>query len=197
VTVFPQIDEFVFSSTEIDGLFVISPRSVTDERGEIRELFRKSVFTESIPGFPSSWAQVNLTRTKYGAVRGLHAEAMTKLVTVAYGGALGVYVDVRPDSSSRGKVVTVDLRPGRQVLVPQGVCNGFQATAEGGSEYLYFFDPEWQPTMAGTSVNPLDDELDIQWPIPIDPDNRDQISAKDAAAPTLAEVLAQVPRVDR
>ena len=74
--------------------------------------------------------------------------------------------------------------------VPQGVCKGFQATAEGSSEYLYFFDAEWQPTMAGVSVNPLDEDLGIAWPILIDPDDRDQISAKDAAAPTLAEVLA-------
>jgi dTDP-4-dehydrorhamnose 3,5-epimerase len=196
VTAFPQIDEFGLSSTEIDGLFVISPRSITDERGEIRELFRTSVFTESVPGIPSSWAQVNLTSTKYGAVRGLHGEAMTKLVTVAYGAAFGVYVDARADSPSKGKVVTVDLRPGRQVLVPPGVCNGFQATGEGSSEYLYFFNPEWQPTMAGVSISPLDEQLDIRWPIPIDPGNRDQISAKDASAPTLAIVLAQIAGMD-
>jgi dTDP-4-dehydrorhamnose 3,5-epimerase len=190
VSSFPQVEPFEVSFTEIDGLFVISPKSITDERGEIREIFRRSIFTENIPGIPGSWAQVNLTRTSQGAVRGLHAEAMTKLVTVAYGAAFGAYVDARPDSPSRGKVVTVALSPGRQVLVPRGVCNGFQATAEGSSEYLYFFDAEWQPTMPGVSVNPLDEDLGIAWPIPIDPDDRDQISAKDAAAPTLAEVLA-------
>jgi dTDP-4-dehydrorhamnose 3,5-epimerase len=192
VTAFPQIDEFDFSSTEIDGLFVISPRSVMDERGQVRELFRNSTFTERVRGMPNSWAQANLTRTHRGAVRGLHGEAMTKLVTVAYGTAFGVYVDVRAGSPTIGNVASVELRPGRQVLVPRGVCNGFQATREGTTEYLYFFDAEWQPTMAGTSLNPLDDALDIRWPIPIDPGNRDQISAKDASAPTLAMVLAQI-----
>ena len=187
---FPEIDELGISATEIDGLFVIFPRSVTDERGQIRELFRRSVLTERIPGIPASWAQFNLTKTRHGAVRGLHGEAMTKMVTVASGSAFGVYVDARASSPTRGKIFTIDLRPGIQVLVPPGVCNGFQATGDGSSEYLYFFDREWEPTMAGVAINPLDRELDIPWPIPIDPDNRDQLSAKDATAPTLADVLA-------
>lgn len=196
MTAFPQVDEFGWLPTEIDGLFVISPRSITDERGEIREQFRSSVYAASIIGMPKSWAQVNLTRTNYGAVRGLHGEAMTKLVTVAHGAAFGVYVDARAGSRSTGMVVTVDLFPGRQVLVPPGVCNGFQATGEAGAEYLYFFDREWEPTMAGVSINPLDEALAIAWPIPIDRDNREQISAKDATAPTLTEVLRRVDRRD-
>ena len=41
--------------------------------------------------------------------------------------------------------------------------------------------------MAGTACNPLDRDLAIGWPLPIDPDDRAQISAKDVAAPSLAE----------
>ena len=62
---------------------------------------------------------------------------MSKLVTVAKGSAFGVYVDIRNDSTSFGKIVTVDLYPGVQVFVPNGVCNGFQAL-ENNTEYLYF-----------------------------------------------------------
>ena len=40
--------------------------------------------------------------------------------------------------------------------------------------------------MAGVAVTPLDPALGIAWPIPIDADDRAQLSAKDAAAPTLA-----------
>jgi dTDP-4-dehydrorhamnose 3,5-epimerase len=108
---------------------------------------------------------------------------MHKLVSVASGSAFGAYVDARPDSSSRGKVVTVDLVAGRQVLVPDGVCNGFQSVTD--SQYLYCFDHEWVPGMAGAAVNPLDPALGIAWPLPIDLDDPSILSAKDRALPPL------------
>ena len=83
--------------------------------------------------------------------------------------------------------ITVHITPGIQVFVPQGVCNGFQALEE-GTEYLYFFDNEWAPGMSGTALTPLDNELGIEWPIPIEKDNREQLSEKDAKAPTLREL---------
>lgn len=79
---------------------------------------------------------------------------------------------------------------GTQVLVPQGVCNGFQSVSHGTSQYLYCFDQEWRPGMPGTALTPLDPALGIDWPIALDPADRAQVSAKDAAAPTLADYLA-------
>jgi dTDP-4-dehydrorhamnose 3,5-epimerase len=92
-------------------------------------------------------------------------------------------VDTRTDSPSYGKVVTTTLRPGTQVLVPRGVCNGFQSVSDGVTQYLYSFDAEWRPGMAGVALNPLDAELNIPWPLPIDVDSRRQISEKDANGP--------------
>jgi dTDP-4-dehydrorhamnose 3,5-epimerase len=168
--------------TAIDGLVVITLKQVGDERGTVREFHRAS--DESW----GPWQQVNVTETARGALRGLHGEDMTKLVGVVAGEAYGAYVDVRPSSSSRGAVVTVPLTIGTQVLVPAGVCNGFQALVD-GTQYLYCFDAEWVPGMAGAAVHPLDPTLAIDWPIPVDPDDRRALSAKDAAQPTLAEVL--------
>lgn len=64
-------------------------------KDEIIELFRKREV---------------VTRTEKGAVRGLHGEAMSKLITVAYGSVFGAYVDTRPDSETFGAVETVNLR---------------------------------------------------------------------------------------
>jgi dTDP-4-dehydrorhamnose 3,5-epimerase len=168
--------------TAIDGLLVITLKQISDDRGTVREFFRAS--DESW----GPWSQVNVTETKRGALRGLHGEDMTKLVGVIAGEAFGAYVDARTDSPTRGKVVTVALEVGTQVLVPAGVCNGFQALAD-GTQYLYCFDAEWVPGMAGVAVHPLDPALGIEWPIAVDPDDPGQLSAKDAAQPTLAEVL--------
>ena len=73
-----------------------------------------------------------------------------------------------------------DLEVGVQVLVPPGVCNGLQATTD--CEYLYCFDAEWVPGMAGVAINPLDPALGIAWPLP------PIVSEKDASAPSLAEL---------
>ena len=78
---------------------------------------------------------------------------------------------------------------GRQVLVPQGVCNGYQSITH--TQYVYCFDAEWQPGMSGIAVSALDPELGIDWPVPIDGGDRAQISEKDAGLPTFAEATGQ------
>ncbi|MFN2462664.1 MAG: dTDP-4-dehydrorhamnose 3,5-epimerase family protein, partial [Candidatus Dormibacteria bacterium] len=155
----PTITEFAARESVIAGLWVIQMKEVADERGVVREFYRESAFVAA--GLPSlgPWLQVNLTESRQGAIRGLHGEDMTKLVAVAEGEAFGAYVDARPRSATYGQLVTVELRKGTQVLVPPGVCNGFQ-TISTTSQYLYAFDSEWVPGMTGVAVNPLDPGLD-------------------------------------
>ena len=73
-----QIYPFSASESKIDGLRIINVKMVTDDRGTVRELYRESSHSEVLPETLSSWKQINLTRTKRGAVRGLHGEAMAK-----------------------------------------------------------------------------------------------------------------------
>jgi dTDP-4-dehydrorhamnose 3,5-epimerase len=71
------------------------------------------------------------------------------------------------------------------VLVPAGVCNGFQSLSAEGTQYLYCFNAEWVVGMAGLSANALDPALRIDWPIPVDVDDPAQLSTKDRALPPL------------
>jgi dTDP-4-dehydrorhamnose 3,5-epimerase len=171
-------------------LWHIDTKAVTDERGTIRELFRVSGYAELDIRVPERWSQINMTWTAQGGIRGLHGEAMTKLVGVAHGEAYAAYLDARRDSPTRGTVVTTTLTVGDQMLVPPGVCNGFQAISEGGCQYLYCFDAEWLPGMGGTAVTPLDPDLAIAWPIEPDPTNPAHVSAKDRAAPRFADLTS-------
>jgi dTDP-4-dehydrorhamnose 3,5-epimerase len=171
----------VAEATAIDGLFVITMKQVRDERGVVREFYRRSSWLEH--GLPDlgAWHQLNVTESKPSAIRGLHGEDMHKLVAIVAGEAFGAYVDTRDDSPSFGKVVTAQLVAGVQVLVPKGVCNGFQSLTD--TQYLYSFDAEWQPGMAGTAVHPLDPALAIAWPMePV-------LSEKDAAQPTFDQAV--------
>jgi len=175
----------VVRTTEIAGLVVIEARAATDERGTIRELFRASDLAHA--GIEvGRFLQINLTETVPGAIRGLHGEGVTKLVSVVEGAVFGAWVDVRPNSPSIGLVVTRPLARGDVVVVPSGVCNGFQSLGDRPSQYVYCFDAEWAPAMPGAAVNPLDPELGIRWPVPPDPS---LVSVKDRSLPSLQTVL--------
>lgn len=188
-----EIIDFDIAVGAVDGLVVVTPKQVTDRRGTIREVFRASAFEQA--GITiDRFRQINLTETRRGAVRGMHAEAMTKLLTVASGAAHGAYVDLRAGSPTFGAVDRVDLRPGVQILVPPGVANGFQALVD-GTQYLYCFDREWAADMDGLSCSPLDPDLDFGWPLEIDPDDDAQLSAKDRTAPSFASLAAATDSV--
>jgi dTDP-4-dehydrorhamnose 3,5-epimerase len=179
-----EIVDFEIRPTEIDGLLVLTPKQVTDDRGTIREVFRRSAFEAAGVRVPP-FEQINVTESGQGVIRGMHAEHMIKLLTVASGEAFGAYVDLRPSSPTFCRVVTVELRPGVQVLVPAGVANGFQSLTD-GCQYVYCFDTEWQPGMAGEACSPFG--LGFDWPVPVDTADTSRVSAKDAAAPTLDEL---------
>ena len=185
---YPDVIPMQVAPTAIADLTVVTLKQVTEERGTVREYYRQSSWTEA--GLPDlgPFLQLNVTETGRGGVRGMHAEAMTKVVTVVAGAAFGAYVDLRKGSPTAGVVVTVDLVPGVQVVVPSGVGNGFQAL-EDGTQYLYGFSAEWAPGMAGLAVSPLDPALGVTWPIEVDPDDRRMLSVKDRDAPLLAAVL--------
>lgn len=178
--------------TSIEGLVVITSKEGRDGRGVVREFFRASDFEEAL-GLSFAWRQLNVTETEPGALRGLHGEPMTKLVGLAWGEAFGAYVDARTSSPTFRQVCTVKLKPGAKVLVPEGVCNGFQATGSGACAYVYCFDAEWVPQMGGAAVSPVDEELGFTWPIPVDLGDRCQISEKDAGLPRFSAVYGVTP----
>ena len=187
-----EIIDFEVRSGAIDGMLVITPKQVTDGRGVIRELFRRSSFEAAGVGL-TPFQQINVTESARGTVRGMHAEHMTKLLTIAAGEAIGAYVDLRPEATTFCEIDTVELRPGVQVLVPAGVANGFQALTD-GCQYVYCFDAEWAPNMSGLACTPLDPKLENAWSIPIDPDDPTQISVKDRNAPSLADAAETAQR---
>lgn len=179
----PTVDQPSVEQTTIDGLLVLRLKEARDPRGAVREFYRSSGWGDAASGLPGAgpWVQINVTESGRGAVRGMHGEAMTKLVSVVSGAALGGYLDAREGSATYGAVHTEHLTSGTAVLVPIGVCNGFQALAD-ATQYLYCFDREWAPGMAGHSFSPLSPALGIDWPLPVDVDDPAQISPKDRDA---------------
>lgn len=181
------MEEFSVTPTKFEGLWQVQTKVIPDERGSVMESFRVSDYAKS--GLPSlgARAQVNATLTKKGAVRGIHAEETSKFIQVAQGKIFVAIVDLRKNSPTAGQWQGFELERSQGLFVSQGLGNSFQSISDEPSIYIYHFEKEWQPGMAGKACNPLDPELAIRWPIP---ENQGMIiSEKDRANPSLREAL--------
>lgn len=179
--------DFTAEKTDIEGLFKVQFKTVTDDRGSVMEFYRQSDFEKA--GLPSlnDRPQVNAPLSSRGALRGIHAEEAHKLVCVAAGKIYAAIVDLRKGSETAGRWQGFELERGQGLFISKGLGNSFQTISDEPSVYLYYFEKEWTPDMPGVSCNPLDPELAITWPIG---EKEGMIlSEKDRNNPTLREVL--------
>ena len=156
--------------TEIQGVFIIEPKVFGDSRGYFFETFSKKEFESRIG--PVEFVQDNESKSCYGVVRGLHFQkpphAQAKLVRVVKGKVLDVAVDLRKDSPTYGKHVTVELSEDnhRQVFIPKGFAHGFSVLSE-EAVFQYKCDDYYAPETEG-AVAWNDPELNIDWRVPAD-----------------------------
>lgn len=179
---------FLVQQTDIEGLFTVEFKVFADNRGSVMEFYRQSDFVEA--GLPSlgDRPQVNAPATVKGALRGIHAEFAHKLVSVASGVIYAAIVDLRSDSPTKGQWQGFTLERGKGLFVSKGLGNSFQSISDEPSTYLYYFEQEWRPDMPGKACNPLDPDLNIDWPIK---EGQGMIlSDKDRNNPSLQEALS-------
>jgi dTDP-4-dehydrorhamnose 3,5-epimerase len=173
------------TTTAIEGVLIIEPKVFGDERGFFFESFNQRAFNEAV-GQPVDFVQDNHSRSAKGVLRGLHFQrpphAQGKLVRVTQGSVFDVAVDIRPDSTTFGRWVGVELSGvnHRQMWIPAGLAHGFLVTSD-SADFLYKTTDYYRPESEG-SVRWDDPDLAIAWPLEgITP----ALSAKDAAAPRL------------
>lgn len=106
-----------------------------------------------------------------------------KYVTCARGSGLDIVVDIRVGSPSFGAwdAVLLDEQDRRAVYLAEGLGHAFLALSDEAT-LLYLCSEGYAPQREH-GVNPLDPDLAIAWPRDVEP----LLSAKDAAAPGLAE----------
>lgn len=156
--------------TEIQGVYIIEPKVFGDSRGYFFESFSKKEFESKVG--PVEFVQDNESKSCYGVVRGLHFQkpphAQAKLVRVVKGKVLDVAVDLRKDSPTYGKHVTVELSEDnhRQVFIPKGFAHGFSVLSE-EAVFQYKCDDYYAPETEG-AVAWNDPELNIDWRVPAD-----------------------------
>src|SRR5437899_7251644 len=96
-------------TTAIQGLLIIEPKVVGDERGFFYESFNERHCAD-LAGVNAKFVQDNHSKSEKNVLRGLHyqiQQAQGKLVRVVAGEVLDVAVDIRQSSPTFGKWVGV------------------------------------------------------------------------------------------
>ncbi|MFG2121388.1 dTDP-4-dehydrorhamnose 3,5-epimerase family protein [Streptomyces sp. NPDC048710] len=170
----------------IEGAWLYTPRIHHDERGSVLEWFSGREFAEDV-GHPLAVAQANCPVTRRGAVRGIHyadvPPGQAKYLTCVSGALLDVIVDVRVGSPTYGRweAVRLDDRDRQAVYLAEGLGHAFMALSEEATA-VYLCSTPYTPEREH-GIHPLDPGLGIRWPEDVTP----VLSARDAAAPSLAE----------
>ncbi|QEN13238.1 sugar nucleotide-binding protein [Mycolicibacterium sp. ELW1] len=177
------------TATAIPGLVIWDLPVHGDNRGWFKENWqREKMVAAGMPDFGPVQNNVSFNESA-GTTRGIHAEPWDKYISVTTGRIFGAWVDLR-DGPTFGTVVTAEIDPSRAVFVPQGVGNGFQ-TLEPNTAYTYLVNDHYSPDGVYTSLNPADETVAIDWPIPLD---QAELSVKDRAQGPLSEVVPVQPR---
>lgn len=174
--------------TEIEGVIIFEPKIFTDARGYFFESFSKRDFFD-LTGFDVDFVQDNQSSSSKGVVRGLHFQrgeyAQAKLVRCISGRVLDVAVDLRKDSPTYGKHISVELTGEnfRSLYIPRGFAHGFAVLSE-KAVFQYKCDNYYHPEAEG-GISILDSSLGIDWRINL---SEAILSEKDKKLPYLSEI---------
>ena len=185
------------SKTDIEGVLILKPKVFGDERGYFFECFSQRDFDACVApllGHGVRFVQDNESMSRYGVVRGLHYQnppySQNKLVSCVQGRVLDVIVDIRANSPTFGRHVSVELSGENhlQVFISKGLAHGFSVLSE-TAVFQYKCDEFYHPE-ADSGIQLLDDSLGIDWHIPEDKmimSGKDRVRAKLADTPLVFE----------
>ena len=153
----------------IEGVKIITPKSIRDSRGVLCESYNRDRFVEH--GITLEFVQdTQSLSVKAGTVRGLHFQsspaAQAKLVRVLHGDAFCVAVDLRRSSPTYGEWTAEELSAtsGAQMLVPVGFAHGL-CTLEPNTCIFYKSTACYSPAH-DLGIAWDDPDLAIDWPVP-------------------------------
>ena len=177
---------FEFIRQSIKDVILVRPKVFGDNRGFFLESYKKSDFIAN--GIDVEFNQDNHSKSGAHVLRGLHYQAkpygQAKLVRCSKGRIYDVAVDIRPNSSTFGQYVKVELsEENKQMLyIPEGFAHGFVVLSD-VAELLYKASGEYAP-QADRGILWSDKDINIDWEIDFEP----VLSEKDKVQPKLCEI---------
>jgi dTDP-4-dehydrorhamnose 3,5-epimerase len=160
----------IFTETKLEGVCVIAPELIEDERGFFARLWTPEEFAER--GLNPRLVQSNLSyNRRAGTLRGMHYQVKpheeAKLVRCTRGALYDVALDIRPDSPTYLQWEAVELTEENRLMfyVPEGFAHGYQTLSD-DTEVFYQMSELYHPESA-RGLRWDDPRLGIRWPLPV------------------------------
>jgi dTDP-4-dehydrorhamnose 3,5-epimerase len=175
--------------TKIDGLVLVQPKVISDDRGFFFETYRRSEYAPL--GIDAEFVQDNHSRSVQGTVRALHFQlepGQAKLIRCARGSVYDVAVDLRRDSPTYGQYEAFVLsdKNALQVFVPIGFAHGFCVTSE-EADVTYKVSSYYDGATEG-GIAWDDPGIGVPWPV-----DEPLVSDRDSRNPRLEEIADELP----
>ena len=167
----------------LDGVFTIKIPVYRDKRGSFSEIYNQNLnkfFDSNI-----EWVQDNESISKKFVFRGLHFQkgsySQSKLIRVLNGEILDIMLDLRKDSKTFKKLITINIKSSNLFLfVPKGIAHGFLSLSD-NTIVNYKCDNIYNSNFE-SGVNPFKSNLKINWGVN---KNKIIVSKKDLLLPSL------------
>lgn len=120
-----------FISTEIEGVKLIETKLFKDNRGAFLKIFNEKIFKENGINFEVKESYYSISNKD--VIRGMHFQLPPyhhdKLVIVISGKIQDVVLDLRSNSKTYKKYITVELSAenGMALFIPKGCAHGFRS----------------------------------------------------------------------
>lgn len=154
-----------FINTKIKGVFLVKNNLYSDNRGSFQKLFQRSLYKEQ--GLDISIDEHFFSISQKAVIRGMHFQtppfAQSKLVYVLKGKIIDVLLDLRRDSDTYLKHISIELSSieRKAIFIPEGIAHGFQSL-EDDTVMVYSQSNEFASN-ADSGINPF--SFGMEWPI--------------------------------
>ena len=149
-------------NTKIPGPLIIKTKIYNDKRGFLKETFRNNLFKNI--KFPFDI----MSSSKKKVLRGLHIQAdksQAKIITVTHGKIFDVAVDLRKNSKTFGKYVSLIISENSDFsfYVPKGFAHGFLCLSKKCT--VNYKCSEYRQSKYEKTLSWNDPKINIKWPI--------------------------------
>ena len=148
--------------TKIPGPLIIKTKIYYDKRGFLKETFRNNLFKNI--KFPFDI----MSSSKKKVLRGLHIQtdkSQAKIITVTHGKIFDVAVDLRKNSKTFGKYVSLIISENSDFsfYVPKGFAHGFLCLSKKCT--VNYKCSEYRQSKYEKTLSWNDPKINIKWPV--------------------------------
>jgi len=148
--------------TKIKGIKIIKSKIFKDRRGYLKETFKNNLIKNK--NFPFDVMSVS----KKKVLRGLHIQtknSQAKIITVTYGKIFDVAVDLRKNSKTFGKYISIIIsdKSDFSFYIPEGFAHGFMCLSEKCT--VNYKCSKYRNVRSEKTLSWNDPSININWPI--------------------------------